>query len=66
MNGSDFIWAATAYALAGTAATPLVGGLATAFGRKPVLLLSLAFFAVGAAVGGAAQNMNMFIAGRGM
>lgn len=65
LNGTDFIWAATAYTLAGTAATPLVGGLSTVFGRKPILLLALLFFAIGAAVCGSAQNMRMLVLGRG-
>ncbi|KZP26300.1 iron permease [Athelia psychrophila] len=64
LNGTDFIWAATAYTLAGTAATPLVGGLSTVFGRKPILLLALLFFAIGAAVCGSAQNMRMLVLGR--
>ncbi|KAF7975328.1 hypothetical protein HWV62_9761 [Athelia sp. TMB] len=64
LHGTDFIWAATAYTLAGTAATPLVGGLATVFGRKPILLLSLLFFGIGAAVCGSAHSMNQLILGR--
>lgn len=43
----------------------MCGGLASAFGRKPVLLVSLVLFALGSAICGAAQNMNMLIAGRG-
>ena len=65
LHGTDFIWAATAYTLAGTAATPLVGGLATVFGRKPILLLSLLFFGIGAAVCGSAHSMNQLVLGRG-
>lgn len=42
----------------------MTGGLAQIFGRRPVVLASLAFFAVGSALCGAAQNMNMLIAGR--
>ncbi|THH12814.1 hypothetical protein EW146_g7350 [Bondarzewia mesenterica] len=56
LHGSDFIWAGSAYALAATAVTPLCGGLASIFGRKPILLLSIAFFALGAALCGSAKK----------
>lgn len=49
-----------------TAFLPLSGGLAQIFGRKAVILSALAFFAAGSAVCGAAQSMNMLIAGRSM
>lgn len=42
----------------------VIGGLAQVFGRRPVVLGSLFFFAVGSALCGAAQNMAMLIAGR--
>lgn len=34
------------------------------FGRRPIMLASIVFFAVGSAMGGAAQNMATLIAGR--
>ncbi|KAG9075251.1 hypothetical protein FS749_013098 [Ceratobasidium sp. UAMH 11750] len=40
------------------------GGLAEVFGRRSIMLASLLIFAVGAAICGAAQSMNMLIAGR--
>lgn len=40
------------------------GGLAQIFGRRPIVLGSLIFFAVGSAISATAQNMNMLIAGR--
>ncbi|KAI0759674.1 iron permease [Trametes elegans] len=64
LNGTDFIWAGSAYTIASTAVIPLVGNLVSGFGRKPVLLSFILIFAVGSAVAGAAQNMNMLIAGR--
>ncbi|KDR69579.1 hypothetical protein GALMADRAFT_77246 [Galerina marginata CBS 339.88] len=63
-GGEEFIWVGSAYALASTAILPLSGRLADIFGRKPIMLLSIAFFAVGSALAGAAQNMNMLIAAR--
>ncbi|KAI0681786.1 hypothetical protein C8T65DRAFT_703939, partial [Cerioporus squamosus] len=53
-----------AYTIASTAIVPLVGDLVSGFSRKPVLLTFVLTFALGSAVSGAAQNMNMLIAGR--
>ncbi|KAG8973831.1 hypothetical protein FRB93_001660, partial [Tulasnella sp. JGI-2019a] len=64
LNGSDFVWVGASFSLGSTAFLPLSGGLAQIFGRRPVVLGSLAFFFIGSAVSGAAQNMNMLIAGR--
>lgn len=65
LNGGDnFVWVGSAYALSSTAILPLSGRLADIFGRKPIMLLSIAFFALGSALAGAAQNMNMMIAAR--
>ena len=64
LNGTDFIWVGSAYTIASTAVIPLVGDLVSGFGRKPVLLSFIIAFAIGSAISGAAQNMNMLIAGR--
>ncbi|KAL0954049.1 hypothetical protein HGRIS_005201 [Hohenbuehelia grisea] len=64
LNGSDFVWIGSAYALSATAFVPLSGGLAQIFGRRPVMLGSLLFFALGSALCGAASSMNFLIAGR--
>lgn len=64
LGGNDFIWAGSAYTLASTALIPLCGGLASIFGRKPMLLFSLGFFVIGSALAGASQNLNMLIAAR--
>jgi len=63
-GGSDYVWVGSAYALSSTAILPLSGRLADIFGRKPIMLMSIAFFALGSALAGAAQNMNMMIAAR--
>ncbi|CAK5276094.1 unnamed protein product [Mycena citricolor] len=60
----EFTWVGSAYALSSTAFIPLSGSLADAFGRRPVLLLSIGFFFLGSAIAGAAQNMSMMIAAR--
>lgn len=63
-GGDDFTWVGSAYALSSTAFLPLSGALADIFGRKPVMLGSIFLFALGSALAGAAQNMNMLIAAR--
>jgi predicted MFS family arabinose efflux permease len=65
LNGGDrFVWIGSAYALASTAVLPLLGALADAFGRRPVMLCSITLFAIGSALAGAAQNIDMMIAAR--
>lgn len=64
LEGTDFIWASSAYAIAATAVLPTVGGLVSVFGRKPVILCFILLFALGSALCGAAQSMAMFIGGR--
>ncbi|KIO16030.1 hypothetical protein M407DRAFT_234031 [Tulasnella calospora MUT 4182] len=64
LNGSEFAWVGSAFALGSTAMLPLVGGLAQIFGRRPVVLGSIAFFALGSGLCGGAKGMNMLIAGR--
>ena len=65
LNGGDnYVWIGSAYALASTAILPLSGSLADIFGRRPIMLIAIAFFATGSALTGAAQNINMMIAAR--
>ncbi|KAI0365458.1 Mfs1.1 [Pilatotrama ljubarskyi] len=64
LHSDQFVWVASAYALASTAFLPLAGGLSEAFGRRQVILGALALFMLGSAISGAAQSMNMLIAGR--
>ncbi|KAJ7499373.1 MFS general substrate transporter [Mycena latifolia] len=60
----DYTWVGSAYALSSTAFIPLSSNLADAFGRRPIMLICIAFFAVGSALAGASQNMKMMIAAR--
>ncbi|KAF7378339.1 putative iron permease [Mycena sanguinolenta] len=64
LHGSDFIWVGSAYTIASTAVLPTIGGLASTLGRKPILLVFIAFYALGSAICGSAQSLNMLIAGR--
>ncbi|KAE9383729.1 iron permease [Gymnopus androsaceus JB14] len=63
-GGDDFSWVGSAYALSSTSLLPWSGKLADIFGRKPVMLVSIFFFATGSAIAGAAQNMPMMISAR--
>ncbi|KAJ7062825.1 iron permease [Mycena amicta] len=63
---AEYIWVGAAYAMSSCAFIPLSGGLANAFGRKPIMLLCIGFFAVGSALAGASQSMLMLIAARGI
>ncbi|KAJ7848947.1 major facilitator superfamily domain-containing protein [Mycena olivaceomarginata] len=58
---ADYIWVGSAYAMASTAFIPLSGSLADA---KPIMLLCIAFFAIGSVLAGASQNMAMMIGAR--
>ncbi|THG95258.1 hypothetical protein EW026_g6357 [Hermanssonia centrifuga] len=63
-GGEDFTWIGSAYSLSSTAFLPLSGALADIFGRKPIMMGSILLFAIGSALAGAAQNINMLIAAR--
>ncbi|KAF7331458.1 MFS general substrate transporter [Mycena kentingensis (nom. inval.)] len=62
--GSMYGCVGSAYAMSSSAFIPLSGGLANAFGRKPVMLLCIAFFALGSALAGASVSMIMLIVAR--
>ncbi|KAJ7463436.1 major facilitator superfamily domain-containing protein [Mycena galericulata] len=64
LHSDDFLWVASSYGIASTVLLPLSGGLAEIIGRRPVILFSIALFAIGSIIGGAARNMNMLIAAR--
>ena len=50
-------WVVTAYVLAATVATPVLGQLGDIHGRRPVFLASLAVFVVGTALCGLAPSI---------
>lgn len=68
--GTDFdalnrtSWLATGYLLTKVCVEPLYGKLSDIYGRKPLLLLSFAIFALGCAVSGVAGSLPMLIFGR--
>ncbi|KAJ7809511.1 iron permease [Mycena olivaceomarginata] len=53
----DYIWVGSVYALSSTAFIPLSGNLADIFGRKPIMLLSIALFAVEALI----ESVPLFV-----
>ncbi|KAJ7745389.1 major facilitator superfamily domain-containing protein [Mycena olivaceomarginata] len=59
----DYIWVGSAYALSSTAFIPLSGNPRGCVWAS-VMLASIAFFVLGSAIAGAAQNMPMMIAAR--
>ncbi|KIO20426.1 hypothetical protein M407DRAFT_220692 [Tulasnella calospora MUT 4182] len=64
LDGTEFAWVGSAFALGSTAILPLIGGLCQIFGRRPVVIASILLFALGSGICGGASNMAMLIAGR--
>ncbi|KAG6906980.1 hypothetical protein DXG01_011120 [Tephrocybe rancida] len=64
LQGKDFSWVFSAYALSSSSCIPLSGNLAQIFGRRPVIQVGIVVFAAGSAVAGAAPTMTILIVGR--
>ncbi|KAJ2998456.1 hypothetical protein NUW54_g7027 [Trametes sanguinea] len=64
-GGDDFVWVGTAYGLAAAAIMPFTARLADTIGRRPIMMICVAFFFIGSALAGSAQSMNWLIAARG-
>ncbi|MGK5729074.1 DHA2 family efflux MFS transporter permease subunit [Streptomyces sp. URMC 124] len=65
-GGGHMAWVVTAYLLAETVATVLVGKFGDLFGRKVVFQLSAVVFTAGSVFAGAADSMLMLIAARAL
>lgn len=63
---AHYSWVFSAYMLATTITVPITGRLADIYGRKPVIMASLALFLVGSALSGQARSMEMLIAFRAL
>lgn len=61
---AGYIWIGSAYILAYTAVTPIWGSVANIWGRKPIILISLAIFLEGSLLCALAPRMEALIAGR--
>jgi len=61
-----FAWIFVVYMLASTITVPLYGKLSDMYGRKRLLILSVAFFTVGSILAGCANSMGTLIISRGV
>ncbi|KAL4930378.1 major facilitator superfamily domain-containing protein [Aspergillus undulatus] len=57
-------WSGTSFLLCSTVFQPTTATLSDIFGRRPIILISLAFFFVGALVAGIATNFTQILVGR--
>ncbi|KAF7616854.1 hypothetical protein AFLA_004906 [Aspergillus flavus NRRL3357] len=62
----EAFWTGTSYLLCSTVLQPSFGSLSDLFGRKPLIMLALLFFVVGAIVAATSQNFTIMIAGRSL
>ena len=63
-SAAGYTWIGGGYGLANAASSPLWGRLSDIWGRKPILLISVAMFGGSSVICALAHNMNMLIAGR--
>ncbi|MEB3370381.1 MFS transporter [Saccharopolyspora mangrovi] len=63
-SAADTAWAVTATLLAGAVATPVVGRLGDMFGKRRMLLISLAMLIAGSAICGLSASLPMIVVGR--
>src|SRR3954468_23420832 len=63
---SDITWMVTAYFLAASIATPVLGRLGDMFGKERFLAIALGAFAVGSVVSALSDSLGLMIAGRAL
>src|SRR4051794_37035267 len=63
---SDIIWMVSAYFLAASIATPVLGRLGDMFGKERFLAVSLGAFAIGSIVSAMSNSLGLMIVGRGL
>jgi EmrB/QacA subfamily drug resistance transporter len=61
-----YAWPFTIYMLCSTVITPISGGIADTFGRKPVFIIGILTFLTGSALCGISQSMMQLIIFRGI
>ena len=66
LHGSaiEAFWAGTSFLLTSTVFQPVIGSFSHIFGRKPMVLVSLAFFLAGVIVAALANNFTVVLVGR--
>jgi len=60
----QIVWVLTSYVIAGAIATPLSGWLASRYGRRPVMIVSVAGFTLASAGCGAANDLTAIVLAR--
>jgi MFS family permease len=65
-SASDSAWAVTATLLAGAVATPVMGRLGDMYGKRRMLLLSLATMVIGSATAALSDSLTPMIVGRAL
>jgi EmrB/QacA subfamily drug resistance transporter len=65
-GAGHYAWVFTAYMLTSTVTVPIYGKLADLYGRKPVMLASMALFLVGSMASGQARTMAQLVVFRGV
>ncbi|ESK98494.1 amino acid permease -like protein [Moniliophthora roreri MCA 2997] len=65
-NATEYTWIGVAYMLTQTACQPLYGRVSDIIGRKQLLCISIAIFAMGSLFCGVSQNVKMLIASRAL
>lgn len=65
-SSSDTAWAVTATLLAGAVATPTVGRLGDMFGKRRMLLVSIALLVAGSVIGALSSSLVPLVVGRAL
>lgn len=65
-SSDQIVWVLTSYLVAGAIATPLSGWLAGRYGRKLIMILSVAGFTLASALCGAAQDLTTIVIARAL
>lgn len=65
-SADQVVWVLTSYLIAAAIATPLSGWLAGRFGRKRIMILSVAGFTLASALCGAANGLTMIVLARAL
>jgi Major Facilitator Superfamily len=68
LHGSaiEAFWAGTSFLLTSTVFQPSFASFSHIFGRKPIVLVSIAFFLVGTLLGAEANNFTLLLLGRSL
>ena len=62
----EAFWGGTSFLLSATVLQPVVGSFSHIFGRKPLILVSMIFFGVGAIVAAVANDFTTILVGRSL